>query len=156
MRGHYKVYHWSITVYTGLSLVNFIVWRHFFDLMVDLRKWLHSKQYAWTKSEQTQSIHKFNKDERDILSNQPTYIHGIRQTYIDSQLIDGMTFVWKIFTVCLFLRHPSQFYHWCHLPDIAKRKNILKFSSKSPTKSFSPTSVHIAIARVDFKCLSII
>ena len=27
MRGHYKFYHWSITVYTGLSLVNFI-WRH--------------------------------------------------------------------------------------------------------------------------------
>ena len=25
MRGQYKFYHWSITVYTGLSLVNFIV-----------------------------------------------------------------------------------------------------------------------------------
>ena len=67
---------------------------------------------------------------------QPTYIHGIRQTYIDSQLIDGMTFVWKTFTVCLFLSHPSQFYHWCHLPDMAKRNNILKFFSKSPTQKF--------------------
>ena len=29
MRGKYKFYHWSITVYTGLSLVSFIVCRHF-------------------------------------------------------------------------------------------------------------------------------
>ena len=30
MRGQLKFYHWSITVYTGLSLVNFIIWRNFF------------------------------------------------------------------------------------------------------------------------------
>ena len=29
MRGQYKFYHWSIKVYTGLSLVNFIVWCYF-------------------------------------------------------------------------------------------------------------------------------
>ena len=45
MRDKYQFYYWSITVYTGLSLVNFIVWRHVVPLYIVLI--LFDKIWVW-------------------------------------------------------------------------------------------------------------
>ena len=58
MRGQFKFYYWSITVYTVFSLLNFNIWRHFFVAIYAVSLEEKTNLYGGTESFQNTNISK--------------------------------------------------------------------------------------------------